>query len=282
MLAALVGLAALGMPAEFPFNLANGPIDAHLTSAEKARLSKFAVAKIQEMAGCSDKDFAFSADAVISATQSICGHGNEAVKLTLETTNGLVTVTILEEVITGDLHLDWIEPFDFLPTCVTSFIEAVIEAQKNATAPANADEAAEFVAEEASLQAGSTAHFKVGHPAVAKLKKAQQAPPGTYRAFRSARHSTKYALGLTSNKTEALADLSQPVRAEDSSVYVAALASEYSALDGSPCLTGYSARNQGSCGSNVLLRLRRHHGAYPSGMPRGPQPSVGTPRRLAG
>lgn len=136
--------------------------------------------------------------------------------------------------------------------------QQLIAAELAATEPANADEAAEFDSEESTLETGATPHFKMGHPAT-KLKKAKLSPAGTYRKFSKPLKPTKYALGLKSTKEEAQPYLSYPVSAQDEAVYVADMAEEHSALDGSPCLTGYAARDQGTCGSCYAFAATTAH-----------------------
>lgn len=131
----------------------------------------------------------------------------------------------------------------------------LITSELHATEPSNAEEAAEFAAEES---AASNSAFRPGHT-ISKLKKAKLAKRGTYRSFGTPAQPTRYAMGLTSTKDEAVPYLTYPVAAKDEAIYVAAMTDDYSALDGSPCLTGYAARHQGSCGSCYAFAATTAH-----------------------
>lgn len=134
--AALFGLAALGLPttgkstvhatSKSAIDETDAPTEVSLSTHESARFKDFAMTQIQEMAAaCSTTSFDFSVMSVMKAAKSVCGHGDEALELALETSAGEITVTILEEVVSGNLHLDWIEPYDFMPACVVAEIQAV-------------------------------------------------------------------------------------------------------------------------------------------------------------
>ena len=242
----------------------NAPESVELSTALTARLLTFVVSAIEEMAGaCSSEIFEFSATSIVSATESVAGEEDgqeeEALKLTMDTSSGAITVTVLEKA-SGDLHLDWIEPYTFMPQCVIDEIDLLIISEKTATEPSNEDELEEFLEEE------STGVHKSGRsasqmPKVKKLKKAKYAKKGTFRTFRKPTTPTTHSMGLKGTKEDALPYRVQKIKPADQAVYAKDLTDDWTPFTGAAetCYTEYTPRDQGSCGSCYAFAATTAH-----------------------
>ena len=84
---------------------AGGNTDVTLTAPMKARIIAFSKSTIDELAGCavSSKAFAFSVTGVEKAAHYVAGLDEEGLEVTLKTSAGDVTVSLLEECHTGDM-----------------------------------------------------------------------------------------------------------------------------------------------------------------------------------
>ena len=130
-----------------------------LTSSDTQRIIEFSVFTINELAqescllmGIKDDHkvkaagaFSFNASEIVKSAQFVAGELAEGLEITLNSTAGDVVVSILEDLATGNLLMDEVEPKSFLPTCAQEYIDHEEDiAIHNHTAPANAAESEEF------------------------------------------------------------------------------------------------------------------------------------------
>ena len=74
-------------------------------------------------------------------------------------------------------------------------------------------------------------------------------PQTAYRSWSKQGDAQTYALGDKTTTEDIKRTLANTISAEHEHVFAQSLPADYSPLDGTPCLTDYAARNQGSCGS---------------------------------
>ena len=74
-------------------------------------------------------------------------------------------------------------------------------------------------------------------------------PQTAYRSWGKQGDAPTYALGDKTTTEDIKRTLANTISPEHEHVFAQSLPADYSPLDGTPCLTDYTARNQGSCGS---------------------------------
>ena len=248
-----------------------GDTDVTLTAADTQRIIEFAVYTINELGqttcdliGSTDEkkvkaasSFFFNASDILKSAQFVAGELAEGLEITLNSTAGDIVVSLLEDFSTGNLLMDAVEPMSFLPSCAQEYIEhEEYEAVHNHTAPANADESAEFDHENAAhtpegghSKGAATKAKEAKHLSQFIARRAKLAGKGKFKSYGKKKLTRKYALGDLTTPADIQKHLANKIPAHREKTFSESLPSHFNPFAGTPCLEDYTARDQGSCGS---------------------------------
>ena len=149
-------IAALAIPAAFAgpdFEADEPEMDDAMSAVAlpgpmKNRILKFATATLDELVKdhkCPEEAATWhvTCEEVIGATHSVTGPAMEGIKVKLggckfgdtrgsSLTRSTITVSLMEEVLTGNLRMDNVEPINVLPACVQKWLNAEMEKVRSA------------------------------------------------------------------------------------------------------------------------------------------------------